>query len=300
MRSLQAAMVTIRAILLLFVCGGCQALLHQSPTIRVGRSARPDNSRVSLFHRHGTASLAATTTDETPSVLEGCKLSYFGIPGRGEALRLALAIGGIEFEDNRIPFPAWGKAKPTTPWGTLPVLELSDGTQLAQARSLLRFVGKQTDPVLYPDEPLLAQRVDELMDLLEDLGTAIAGVGQGLSKEEMEAERLVAISEGGAIYEMLSKMDAFIQTNGSDGYAVGAEMNIASILTFTSMGRLVGGVYFGIPPTTCDPFPNIQLVRKTVGNHPAVRAWYDARIQRQKSIEKLSPAEQVLVNCRNL
>lgn len=39
-------------------------------------------------------------------------------------------------------------------------------------------------------------------------------------------------------------MDAFIQANGTGGYAVGTctEMNIASILTFTSVRRLVGGV----------------------------------------------------------
>ena len=79
---------------------------------------------------------------------------------------------------------------------------------------------------------------------------------------------------------------------------MGAEMSIASILTFTSMGRLVGGVYFGVPPTVCDPFANIQAVRKTVGGHPAVVGWYDARIAQQKSPGSLSPAEQVLVGCR--
>jgi len=240
----------------------------------------------------------AMASSDTDSVLAGSRLTYFGIPGRGEAIRLALAIGVVEFEDARVPFPAWGKVKPTTPWGTVPVLELADGSQLGQARSILRFVGKHTG--LYPTEPLAAQRVDELMDALEDLGATVTSIGQELPKEELEAARLAAVSEGGAVYNSLAKIEAFVGAHGDGGHAVGAEMTIASILTFTSLGRLVGGVYFGIPSTACDPFPNLQAVRRTVGAHPAVVQWYDARIEQQKSLQALSPAEQVLVGCRDL
>jgi len=293
---------------------GCHALLlHQPTALRASYQ----------IHRHATSPTAisrntpyhsllifAATSDTTPndaettksnnSILTNSKLIYFGIPGRAEAIRLALAISGVEFEDKRIPFPVWGKVKPTTPWGTVPVLELADGSQLAQARSILRFVGKHTG--LYPindddDDYLVAQRIDELMDALEDLGDTITNTGRDLPKDELETARRTAISDGGAIYKYLAKIDAFIGANGDDGHAVGSEMTIASILTFTNLGRLVGGVYFGVPPTVCDPFPNIQRVRKTVGCDPRVVAWYDARASRQKS---LSPAEQVLMGCRDL
>jgi len=252
------------------------------------------------LRRKHAANGRSCMVDATPdsSVLAGSRLIYFGIPGRGEAIRLALAIGGIEFEDKRVPFPAWGKVKPTTPWGTVPVLELADGSQLAQARSVLRFVGKHTG--LYPAEPLVAQRVDELMDALEDLGATITTVGQGLPKDEQEAARLAAVSQGGAVHALLARIDAFVGAHGTGGYAVGDEMNIASILTFTSLGRLVGGVYYGVPPAVCDPFPTLQAVRKTVGGNPAVVAWYDARVAKLKSFQSLSPAEQVLASCREM
>ena len=32
-------------------------------------------------------------------------LSYFNVPGRGEIIRVMLAIGGIKFENNFIPLP---------------------------------------------------------------------------------------------------------------------------------------------------------------------------------------------------
>ena len=102
---------------------------------------------------------------------------------------------------------------------------------------------------MYHADPLVAQRVDKIMDTLEDLGATITNVGQAFAKEEKEAARLVAASEGGAVYDIHAKTDAFIQANGTGGYAVGAEMNITSILTFTNIGRLVGGVFYGVPPT---------------------------------------------------
>ena len=38
---------------------------------------------------------------------------YFPVMARGEIGRLILAAGGIEFTDNRITFPDWGKIKPS-------------------------------------------------------------------------------------------------------------------------------------------------------------------------------------------
>ena len=138
------------------------------------------------------------------------------------------------------------------------------------------------------------------MDALEDLGALVTAVGQGLPREEQEAARRAAASEGGAVHAFLARIDAFVAAHGEGGYAVGGEIGVASLLLFTALGRLVGGVYYGVPPTACDPFPNIQAVRKTVGGHPAVVAWYAARVARQKSLESLSPAEQVLAGCRSM
>eukprot|EP00493_Phyllostaurus_siculus_P010732 UN10883 len=52
---------------------------------------------------------------------------YFGVPGRGEPARMALTLGGISFEDKTITRETWAKEKPTTPWGTVPVLLMECG-----------------------------------------------------------------------------------------------------------------------------------------------------------------------------
>eukprot|EP00343_Euplotes_focardii_P006903 CAMPEP_0205818968 /NCGR_PEP_ID=MMETSP0206-20130828/1106_1 /ASSEMBLY_ACC=CAM_ASM_000279 /TAXON_ID=36767 /ORGANISM="Euplotes focardii, Strain TN1" /LENGTH=69 /DNA_ID=CAMNT_0053111915 /DNA_START=24 /DNA_END=229 /DNA_ORIENTATION=+ len=62
------------------------------------------------------------------STLENCKVTYFNLPGRAESLRLALSAAKISFTDERIEFKDWPALKPSTPWGSLPVLTLADGT----------------------------------------------------------------------------------------------------------------------------------------------------------------------------
>ena len=51
-------------------------------------------------------------------------ISYFDFHGgRGEPARRARAIGGIPFEDDRVPPAEWQSRKAHTPFGALPVLE---------------------------------------------------------------------------------------------------------------------------------------------------------------------------------
>ena len=96
------------------------------------------------------------------------KLTYFDFHGgRGEPARLALSIGGIPFEDDRVPPSDWERRKPNTPFGALPLLEV-DGQTLAQSNAVNRYVGKLTD--LYPTDAWQAALCDEVM---EAVGTSV-------------------------------------------------------------------------------------------------------------------------------
>jgi len=174
----------------------------------------------------------------------------------------------------------------------VPVLTLADGTKLAQGATLLRFVGKQTS--LYPDDPLAAARVDEIMDVMNDMSEALRTTGQGMEPPARDAARKEACSPGGRIYEWLKKVEAFISANGSDGHAVGNAMTIADIKVFASMSSLVSGVFDGVPLDTLNAFPKIQALRKMVASHPAVVAYYDARG------DAVADAEKAYRDARNL
>ncbi len=70
------------------------------------------------------------------------KLDYFDIHGgRGEVARLALAIGDIPFEDNRIPLAVWPTVRNNAPLHIVPVLHVN-GEAVTQSNSINRFVGK--------------------------------------------------------------------------------------------------------------------------------------------------------------
>lgn len=99
--------------------------------------------------------------------LDGCTLMYFGVPARAEAIRLALTIGGVTFNDDHVVGGKWADMKMTTPFGKLPVLLLANGTQIGQQRAILRFVGRSTG--LYPQDSLAAAMVDGVMDAVDDV-----------------------------------------------------------------------------------------------------------------------------------
>lgn len=207
-------------------------------------------------------------------ILQNCVLTYFAIPGRGEAARLALAIGSTSFADQRIPFPEWGALKPTTTWGSLPMLTLADGTRIAQQRAILRFIGRETG--LYPmDDAIRCAKMDEIMDATEELSPKTNAIGQGLPQEEKEAARKAAFDKGGAVHSFLGKIDAYIVANGSDGHVVGKNFSVADIFVYTTCSNLVSGLFDGVPANALDGFANIQACRKMVRNHPAVVKYYE-------------------------
>lgn len=97
------------------------------------------------------------------------KLTYFDIRSfRGEKLRLALTLSGTPFEDVRVPLSDWGALRPSTKYGSLPILEI-DGIKYHQSGALLRWVGSLGDGSLYPSSPLARMKVDEMIGVADDL-----------------------------------------------------------------------------------------------------------------------------------
>ena len=78
----------------------------------------------------------------------------------------------VPFTDRRLGLKDsdWPAMKPTTPCGSLPVLKLKDGTQIGQAKTILRFLGKAHG--YYPKDPKQGAAVDMLVDQMEDVWQA--------------------------------------------------------------------------------------------------------------------------------
>ena len=84
------------------------------------------------------------------------KLTYFDFPGLGDRLRLTLAVGGIDFEDERLQPGEVGQAEVgrrraalELPFGQVPVVTGINGRTYGQTNALLRYFGRRAG--LYPD-----------------------------------------------------------------------------------------------------------------------------------------------------
>jgi len=96
------------------------------------------------------------------------KLTYFDIEGAAEKCRLAFALAGIPFEDERVGFQTWTEVKPKTPYGQLPLLQIEDGEVKTQSDAILRYAAS-IDPTgsLYPQDKLF--EIEECLGLIADL-----------------------------------------------------------------------------------------------------------------------------------
>ena len=132
-------------------------------------------------------------------------LKYFPGWGRAGSIRVALKAAKLEFQDVRLPYAEFAKARETRPadfpLGQMPVIEI-DGVAYTQSTAILRWAGKQASnsavwcytccpmdvfplagltplPVLwyltllqgglYPTDLLAALKVDEIITGLDDM-----------------------------------------------------------------------------------------------------------------------------------
>ena len=93
-------------------------------------------------------------------------VKYYGIPGRGEAVRLMLKLKGTKYTETYIDSKTWKAGeKENTKWNVMPVITLENGQVAGMSRSILRYIAKTTyvegNP-LYPTDPNDALVVDEM------------------------------------------------------------------------------------------------------------------------------------------
>ena len=197
------------------------------------------------------------------------KLSYFDIHGgRGETARLALAIGGIAFEDHRIPGADWPSKKASTPFGSLPVLEV-DGQAITQSNGINRYVGKLAD--LYPSDPLQGLLCDEVLEAIEDIETKI-GATFNLSDEDKKRERARLVE--GPLALFLTRIQELLVAHGGE-YLAGGRLSVADLRTFVWIRRLRSGILDHIPKDLADRLaPRLVALQDRIKELPAVKAHY--------------------------
>ena len=203
---------------------------------------------------------------------------YFGIPGRGEVVRVMLALGGIDFCDDVIQFQDWPERKAKTRWGVVPSLTLPDGSKHGQSRALLRYLGKlvhHDGAALYPVDPREALLADEVCDFIEDIWGKLL---------EAKANKACAalLAGGGEGAAMLDQLEATIH----GPYVGGVYPSIADVYVFAAFAWWASGFFKGCTvDSLLSARPKLQSIVHSVGQFEKVRQYYAAK--------KLQPLEAV-------
>jgi glutathione S-transferase len=194
------------------------------------------------------------------------RLRYFPFPGRAEPIRDALRIGHISFIDEHLTPDQFHdcRAAGEFPFGGLPVLvvETSDGEQcVAQSNAILRFAGQLAG--LYPaDDPLQALRVDEALDVGEDINCLL-----GPSLHEQDTEKKMAMRKELAEETLpfwIACFERLLIANGSTGFILGNSLTVADLKLYWIIDWLTSGMLDGIPTSLVDGFENVMAWRKNI------------------------------------
>jgi len=197
------------------------------------------------------------------------KLTYFDVHGgRGEPVRLALAIGGVAFEDHRFTYAEFAEVRKATPFSQVPVLEV-DGMQVTQCDAMLRYAGKLAG--LYPEDALQALLCDEVMFVVEDAGIKM-GPTYRMTGEEQKAARLALVN--GSIPVYLRWLESQLQAHGGE-YFAGGRLSVADLKVFVDIRSLNSGRLDHIPTDlVAQVAPALNAHMQRIAALPAVQAYY--------------------------
>ena len=200
------------------------------------------------------------------------KLTYFDFDGgRGEPARLALHIGGVAFEDQRIAGKDWPAFRDKTPFLAMPTLEV-DGKMVSQSNSINRYLGKLTG--LYPKDDWQALLCDEVMDAAEDIGTRIGHtIDLPADAKKKAREELAA----GRITHYLAQLQTRLKAAGGE-YFADRRLTVADLKLFMLVRWLRSGALDHIPKDLVDRVAPLLVQHfERVASQPKIAEYYRSR-----------------------
>lgn len=200
------------------------------------------------------------------------RLTYFGMGGRAEPVRIAFHAAGIDFDDVRITFPEFMEMRKNLRFNCVPVLEI-DGQVVTQSNAMCRYVGKLAG--LYPEDDMQALYCDEALGAIEDLLHAMTPTF-GLEGDELKAAREALVE--GWMTTYIRGLGELIDRGGdylADNRLTVADLKVAGLVQWIGTGQLDH-----VPADLVERLaPALNEHAKRVFDHPVVKAYYAAQPQ---------------------
>lgn len=215
------------------------------------------------------------------------KLTYLDKRVKGDAVRIALIIGGIPFEDERISYEEIARRREAKelPFSQVPVIDIGDGNgNYAQSGALLRWAGRQGG--LYPDEHMLL--CDSVVEAIAELWPEVIKIGYGsaMMRNPITSRPMVQLSNQQRREAMtmchdvlfpvrFQQLEALLQRS-SGTYFCGTQITIADVAVYSMASQILEGYWGGngITEDVLARCPKITQLVKHIDAFPAVQ---DAR-----------------------
>lgn len=198
------------------------------------------------------------------------KLNYFPITALGEPIRTAFTLAGIPFEDDRVPGVRWGsELKPSLPpHSQMPILHCSGSSNgepamMFQSRAILRYVGSIgcfQGQKLYPDDPLTRFKVDEVIEMVEDIRLHMMSTFSISDQAEKEKARAALVEKDtGKMWPGLVKLNKRLaeSTFCAGDFVTIADCYVVSIIFMFQQPTFLDG----FPTDSLKEFPNITALK---------------------------------------
>ena len=202
------------------------------------------------------------------------RLVYFPVPGRAEAIRIALTLSNLEWEDIEVDGAKYTEMKNNgeLPWKMLPVLQTPNGT-IAESSAILRFVGMHAG--LVSQDHYQAAKADEFMDGMGPLARVLDTTFAVSDNDELIRLRTKLFSKGGDGANNLQLLDDKV-AESKTGWAAGTdELSIADLKLFTELFGLFSGNYDGIEASMISGYSNLMAYHEKVANEPRIQEYYN-------------------------
>ena len=201
---------------------------------------------------------------------------YFDIPfWRAEVGKIALFVGGVEFENRTISGEEFQRVKESghlddgtiIPFHQFPCL-IVDGVSIAQTGGIARICGKLSG--MYPrDNDIVAGQIYQFLDIATDITILVASAG---SEEDDDKRRALRQEMCGGVWgRKLRILDKNI-ADDSD-WVLGQSMGLPDIAIWRLMGWLTSGMLDGIPTNFLTKYPKLSRVCSAVDIHPKIQEW---------------------------
>jgi len=218
------------------------------------------------------------------------KLTYFPIEAAAEKVRLALVMTGTEFEDCRITFDEFQAMKASTPYGQLPVMEVTedDGSTktFAQSEAMMRWIVAKFDTTktLLPTDPDKLLEVEECMGLLGDFARAwqpnlYIGMRHtmfGYPEEWPEKAAKVEEMRTNFLKNDMPKFMGFFKAklDKTGAFFCGDKPTCPDLMILAQLRYFTKGVADHVPADSLAPYPDIIAWMDRMYAIPEIKAWY--------------------------